>query len=639
MSVDAKSFTSIVHLQVNGSDLSASQIQAVRTVVVEQSLNLPHMCTVELYDIGDPGGGQSAFFGLTDGSTFSIGSSLNVLMGREESPESVFKGEITGLDLDVGLGEHPKLVVRAYAKSHRLHRGRYARSFENVKDSDVASQLAGEAGVSADVDATSVVYDYLFQNNQTDWEFLRQRAERIGYELWVDDTTLHFRKPQPNQTSGPDQTIWDNLLSLRVKVSSAFQANQVTVRGWDPMAKEAIVGQASTAGNLAPSTGLKTGKATADSAFGSSTNVYVVNQPVTNQSEANALAQAVYDHLDGTFAQAEGLCKGDPDIKPGVTLDLKNVGTALSGKYYVTSATHTISSEGYTTSFVVSGRQSDSLLEMTESNGDNHWLPRVCVGIVTDNSDPDKKLGRVKVKLPWLYENDNSYWARVASPMAGNGRGIYFLPEVNDEVLVAFEHGDPTRAYVIGSLWNGQDAPPEGNDKAVQSSQVVHRIIKTRAGHTITLDDTEGSELISIVDKTGNNLIKIESSSNTITIQSDQDVKVVANKGDVSVTAQQNVKVTAQQGDVTVDATQGNVKVTAMQDANITVQGNAAVKATQNASVQGLNVDVKADVNASVQASAQLSVKGAVVSIQADGELSLNSSGIVSIQGSMVSIN
>ena len=111
------------------------------------------------------------------------------------------------------------------------------------------------------------------------------------------------------------------------------------------------------------------------------------------------------------------------------------------------------------------------------------------VGVVTNNKDPDA-LGRVKVKFPWLSDTDESHWARVVTPMAGGGRGFYFLPEVDDEVLVGFEHGDVGLPYVLGSLWNGKDKPPEKNDDGKNNL----RVIKSRSGHLIRLDDTDAKE-------------------------------------------------------------------------------------------------------------------------------------------------
>jgi len=173
-----------------------------------------------------------------------------------------------------------------------------------------------------------------------------------------------------------------------------------------------------------------------------------------------------------------------------------------------------------------------SLLDIIEYRGDASVVHGVVVGIVTNNKDPDG-IGRVKVKFPWLSTDDESAWARVASPMAGKKRGIFFLPEVDDEVLVVFEHGDVNMPYIIGSLWNGVDLPPETNNDGKNNI----RMIKSRSGHTITIDDTEGKEKIEIADKTGNNTITIDTKNNKLSFKSDKDIEISAPNGKVSINA------------------------------------------------------------------------------------------------------
>jgi len=158
----------------------------------------------------------------------------------------------------------------------------------------------------------------------------------------------------------------------------------------------------------------------------------------------------------------------------------------------------------------------------------------VAVGIVTNNKDPEG-LGRVKVKLPWLSDADESDWARVAAPGAGKDRGICFLPEVGDEVLVAFEHGDSRSPYVLGGLWNGKDTPPAKNDDGQNSI----RLIKSRSGHTIKLNDEAGKETIEITDKSKKNSILIDTSKNTITITSEKDITLAASNGTIKLDAKE----------------------------------------------------------------------------------------------------
>lgn len=167
-------------------------------------------------------------------------------------------------------------------------------------------------------------------------------------------------------------------------------------------------------------------------------------------------------------------------------------------------------------------------------------------GIVTNNNDPDGE-GRVKIKFPWLSDENETDWVRMTTFMAGGGRGSFFLPEVDDEVLVAFEHGDINQPLVIGSLWNGVDKPPETNSDGKNNIRKIrsrsgHEIIfnddsgagqekieiHTNAGHRIVLDDSIGQEKIEIVDKTGSNSIVIDSVQNSIAISASLQLKIKA---------------------------------------------------------------------------------------------------------------
>jgi len=169
----------------------------------------------------------------------------------------------------------------------------------------------------------------------------------------------------------------------------------------------------------------------------------------------------------------------------------------------------------------------------SESSISSQRIYGVVIGIVTNNQDPEN-LGRVKVKFPWLSDQDESYWARIATPMAGKEQGIYFLPEVEDEVLVIFEQGDLRSPYILGGLWNGKDTPPINN----RDGKNNQRLIKSRSGHTIRLNDEDGKESIDIIDKTEKNKISIDTANNTITLESDKDIILRASQGKIQLEAQ-----------------------------------------------------------------------------------------------------
>jgi uncharacterized protein involved in type VI secretion and phage assembly len=200
----------------------------------------------------------------------------------------------------------------------------------------------------------------------------------------------------------------------------------------------------------------------------------------------------------------------------------------------------------------------DVLQDSRETGANRIW--GVVIGIVTNNKDPDG-LGRIKVKFPWRDAADESYWARIATMMAGDDRGSFFLPEVGDEVLVAFDHGDANHPYILGALWNGVDKPPvtnadgKNNIRKIKSrsgheiifddnsTQMKEKIeIHTKAGHKILLDDSAGQEKIEVADKTGRNFIKIDSMQNSITIESAMQLKIKSQIIEIESGAMMTVK-------------------------------------------------------------------------------------------------
>lgn len=158
----------------------------------------------------------------------------------------------------------------------------------------------------------------------------------------------------------------------------------------------------------------------------------------------------------------------------------------------------------------------------------------VVIGVVTNNKD-DQGLGRVKVRFPWLSGAVESHWARVATPMAGNGRGLYSLPEVDDEVLVLFDRGDVRFPFVIGALWNGKDKAPSSNG----DGHNAERVIKSRSGHVIRLTDESGAEKVEIVDASGKNRVVIDTAANAVTVSADTRIRLSAPNGDVVIEAKQ----------------------------------------------------------------------------------------------------
>lgn len=518
-----ESTTLISHFYVEFADRDTAEqfMAALLEIQVETSLHMPDVATFTLLD---------PRLEWIDSDKIAPGKSIKVLTRsstRNSEAQTVFDGEIVEIEPGFDHTSH-KLVIRAYDRLHRLGRGKQVRSFQNVTDSDVVKRIAQEVGLRVDVGNTRRVYPYLFQNNQSNLEFLRQRALDLGYLLYAFGETLCF-KPLAHDTTQIELRWGDGLTEFYPRLTTIGQNVSVTVRGWDPSSRREIVSQVSRGEGMREIGIHTTGGNLAKEAFHIEAKDQISNIPINTQVAADHIAQAVADRQAERFIEAEGACGGNPAVVAGATVKIEAVGSKFSGSYFVTAATHTYNTrQGYSTRFSISGQTPATLLRLLRNENEAQpFLPGLVIGIVTDNKDPNG-WGRVKVKYPWLSGEHASDWARIVSVGGGKERGIEFLPEVNDEVLVGFEMGDIHFPFVLGGLWNGQDAPPQKNEQVVSGGHVTKRVIKSRSGHTIVLDDSDGSPGITITDKSGNK-IALDSQANKLVIDVKGDISLKAN--------------------------------------------------------------------------------------------------------------
>jgi uncharacterized protein involved in type VI secretion and phage assembly len=270
------------------------------------------------------------------------------------------------------------------------------------------------------------------------------------------------------------------------------------------------------------------------------------------------------------------------------------VGDKFSGKYTLTSARHVFGEQGYRTHFVISGRQDRSLLGLASLGSSNGHasaggapINGVVVALVTDNNDPNNA-ARVKLKFPWLDDNYESDWARITQLGAGPDSGAHFIPEVNDEVLVAFEFGDIRRPYVVGSLHNGQDKPKLGNG-LFDNGKVKRRGFISRKGHQFIFFDDASKAGMAFISSDGKLKISLNETNSEIHISS---------QGKVHVESQQ---------DMTLES-QANLNLKAGQGLKLEAGTDLKLKGSSGASLEGgSQVEVKA--------SGQLKITGAMVDV------------------------
>lgn len=281
------------------------------------------------------------------------GNQVAIELGFTGQLERVLVGEITALRVSYSSDQAAQLHIQGFDRLHRLRRGRRTRAYHEVKDSQVAEQIAADLGLEPEVTDSVIVHPYLLQNSMPDIDFLLQRARRIRYEVVVSDRTLGFRPAANHLAQAVTLEYMRDLKWFNVRLSTARQVSEVAVRGWSRGSKEAILGRARVGAETTLMNGAESGPRLAESAFGASADA-IVDTPLETQSEADQMAEAMYNEMALELITGEGEAAGVPSLRAGATVELRGLGDRFSGLYYVVRAEHRFAPDiGYITRFGV----------------------------------------------------------------------------------------------------------------------------------------------------------------------------------------------------------------------------------------------------------------------------------------------
>lgn len=576
-------------VKVAGSPLSDTVLQHLVSVRVQRSLRLPGRATLRFVDVG---------YAVSSSGFFSIGKKVDVGVYQAGA---LMSGTVTGMSLQQQEGDHPDLVVIIDDAAHKLTRGSKVKTYLNMTFSDIVSQLASGAGLQADVSSIQEVHPYVLQAD-SDLAFLDELASRMGYDWWVEGTTLHFAAPS---SAGPvlELELGKNLQEFSVSASGLLPTKAQVV-GWDNATQSSIVGQSgSAAAAVLPSSDFVQPFLSSSSPLGEAPVVTGSLTPMS-QTEAAAAGGAYRSQWAAGTVEARGTSEVSDKLKPGVAITITNAGPT-SGKYHLTEVDHRYDRRGFRTQFIAGDRSRTGLADTLSGSRrtGSFNVPGLVVGVVTNVDDPDKA-GRVKLKYPSISSEIEGPWARIVTLGAGNKRGMVFQPEVNDEVLVAFEGGDPRQPVVLGGLFSGKNALPEWG---VKSGQVQTRRITSRLGHVIELSD--GSD-----PATQHLLLQLSTATHKI--------RLGADKLDIEVASGKPISIKSGSASFEIDASQ-----------NVTIKGN---KVTIEAQTE---LALKGNSKVAVTSQGQLAAQGSMVAIKGQGTTSVEASGPLTLKGAMVAIN
>ena len=209
---------------------------AIEEIIVDSAMRVPEMCTITLHS-------DAPDLAMMD--KFKIGTSIEVKVGSDGSGATLFTGDITGLEPNFGRDGKASLMIQAYDKSYRLHRGKKSRTFLNQSDAEIIRMMLGEAKVAIGaVKLPSIItHKFMIQYNQTNMEWLLMRAEQLGCQVFVQDGKFYFVPASSKEGQATELTWGDTLLSFRPRVTAVHQPKEVSVYSWDQVQKRRSSGR------------------------------------------------------------------------------------------------------------------------------------------------------------------------------------------------------------------------------------------------------------------------------------------------------------------------------------------------------------------------------------------------------------
>ena len=222
--VDAK-------IKINNKEIDEKIYVNLEKIKVSSAVDALDIAKVSFFD---PNGE------LQENSDFDIGKDISIAIGFDKYID-VFIGEVTRVDYIFSRKKTTTVQLICYDKLSKLGKMVHSRPFVKMKDSDIAKKMASEAGLQSSVDVTDKKHDYIFQNNESNLSFLRRRANRLGYELAIEDKKMIFKKARfKDKKPSVDLSMYETMIEFKAKIDAADIPEEVIVSSWDYVKKEGV---------------------------------------------------------------------------------------------------------------------------------------------------------------------------------------------------------------------------------------------------------------------------------------------------------------------------------------------------------------------------------------------------------------
>lgn len=581
-----------VRVSVLSNGVDVSERTQLVSVTVHAAVNRISSATL-LFADGDM---PTQSFPLSDKRDFVPGAEVEVKAGYGDVETTIFKGIVLRHGLRIAGRNDARLAVDCRDKAVKMTVGRRNAIFRDKTDADIMQSLIGAAGLSAEVEATTLTHPEIVQHYCTDWDFMLTRAEAVGALVIVRDNTVAVAAPDTASAAVLTVGYGDSLIDFQAELDAQHQYGSVQAQAWDMKTQALLQGQEArppalnSQGNL---DGTQLSKVIGPAVFGLQSAAALSKEELTGWAKAQQLKSGL-SRLRGRFS-----FQGSALAQVGKTIELKGVGERFSGDVFATAVTHTIEQGAWTTEVEfgapVAWFAERADIQAPSAAGRLPGIAGLHTGVVVKlDADPAGE-HRIQVSVPTA--TIDHVWARLLQFHGSNAFGAFFVPEIGDEVVLAWFNDDPAHPVVLGSLYSSKHAPPYTLTAENDTKAVV-----TRCKARIEFND---KDKVITIRTPGENVVVISDKDKSITLTDQNQNKVELGTGGITLDSPKDIKLTAK-GTITVDATGA-----------LTLQSKADV------AIKGLNVNATAQVglaakgsaSAELSASGQTTVKGAMVMI------------------------
>ncbi len=531
----------------------------------------------------------------SDDDSFAPGKKIRIEAGYGEDEQPIFEGAVINHSFVVE--SESTLQVECYDYAFPMTLARNNAVFEKKKDSEALQEIIGKyAPLAPEVEATQTKYGELVQYYATDWDFVLSRADANGLVIVTEGEKIAVKKPEVSKEPALKITYGTDLIEFKGKLSASGEQGETEAWAWDPAQQKIIKisGAEPALNNQGNATPAKLAEAAGVSKYGLQT---------IGSVETALQAWADGQRLKAGLSALTGYCKfqGSAKALHGGTIELDGLGERFNGTAYTGYVEHEIKDGNWTTTAGL-GLPFENITDnpnvaAPSASGLLPGIQGLHIGKVTKiDEDPDGE-NRIQVELPVLNSTTSKIWARLGNCWASSGYGAFFIPDVNDEVIIGFFNSDPCCPVILGSLYSSKQKPP----CTVEKENKI-RSITTKSKMKIEFEE---EKKIITIQTPGKNILTISDEDKGIQLIDQNKNKIVMNDSGIAIESAKDLTLKAKMN-IIMDA--GN---------------NLESKAKTNLTLKGMKIEgsaqtemtMKGSAKAELSASGQTIVKGAMVMI------------------------